>query len=67
MARYPSNDYLLRYVLKYNAPEFFSRLTDKDQRVIKYAVRAIVADLSGDELATLLINWKNLGNHQEDH
>ena len=67
MARYPSDDFVLRYVLEYNAPDFFSLLPDKDQRVIKYAVRAVVADLSGRELTSLLTTWKTLGNHQEDN
>ena len=66
MVRYPSDHFLLRYVLEYNAPELFSLLTDKDQRVIKYAVRTVVADFTGRELSSLLTTWKNLGNHQED-
>ena len=66
MVRYPSDDFLLRYVLEYNASAFFALLTHKDQRVIKYAVRTVVADLSGPELTSVLMAWKTLGNHQED-
>ena len=66
MPRYPSDEFMLRYVAAHKQQALFSLLTEKDKRVIKYAVRGVVKEMPGYELRSLLIAWHSSGSYQED-
>ena len=66
MPRFPSDEFMLRYVAVHNQKDLMRLLTEKDKRVIKYAVRGVVQEMPGYELRNFLLTWKTSANRQED-
>ena len=63
---YPSDDFLFWYVATYKPKALFNLLTQKDQRVLKYATRGVVQEMPGYEFRALLAAWNARGDHPED-
>ena len=63
MAVDPVDEFLLRYVVTYKCRALLDLLTDKDQRVLTFAARGVVQEMSSYEYRLLLSVWRNQGNH----
>ena len=63
MAVEPVDHFLLRYVVTHKCEALFDHLTDKDQRVLTFAVRGVVQEMPGYEYRMLLSDWKNQKNY----
>ena len=56
------DEFLLRYVVAHNCRALLDLLTDKDQRVLTFAARGVVQEMSSYEYRLLLSAWRNQGN-----
>ena len=63
MAVDPVDQFLLRYVVTHKCGALFDHLTDKDQRVLNFAVRGVVQEMPGYEYRMLLSAWRNQKNY----
>ena len=59
----PADEFLLRYVVTHKCGALFDLLTDKDQRVLTFAVRGVVQEMPSYEYRLLLSVWRNQGDH----